>query len=100
LAQAETREWSQVVPGEWMRRTLSAMRDPSVIKEFDPQRELVAQLRDYQREGARWLWFMTNLGLGACLADDMGLGKTFRLLPCCSSSSASRGGRKLPRHHC
>ena len=80
LAQPETREWSQVVPGEWLRKTLGAMRDPSVIEGFDPERDLRAQLRGYQREGVRWLWFMTRLGLGACLADDMGLGKTIQTL--------------------
>ena len=80
LAEAETREWSQVVPGEWLRQTLDAMRDPSVIKGFDPERDLRAQLRGYQRAGAHWLWFMARLGLGACLADDMGLGKTIQTL--------------------
>jgi hypothetical protein len=80
LAQPETREWSQVMPGEWLRKTLGAMRDPSVIEGFDPERDLRAQLRGYQREGVRWLWFMSRLGLGACLADDMGLGKTIQTL--------------------
>ncbi len=80
LAQPESREWSQVLPGEWLRKTLGAMRDPSVIEGFDPERDLQAQLRGYQREGVRWLWFMTRLGLGACLADDMGLGKTIQTL--------------------
>jgi non-specific serine/threonine protein kinase len=80
LAEPETREWSQVMPGEWLRKTLEAMRDPSVIEGFDPERDLRARLRGYQREGVRWLWFMTRLGLGACLADDMGLGKTIQTL--------------------
>ena len=80
LGQPETLEWSRVMPGEWLRKTLGAMRDPSVIDGFDPERDLRAQLRGYQREGVRWLWFMTRLGLGACLADDMGLGKTIQTL--------------------
>jgi non-specific serine/threonine protein kinase len=80
LAQPEAREWSQVIPGDWLRETLGAMRDPSVIEGFDPERDLRAQLRGYQREGVRWLRFMTRLGLGACLADDMGLGKTIQTL--------------------
>jgi hypothetical protein len=80
MAEAETRAWSQVVPGEWLRETLRAMRDPSIIEGFDPERDLGAKLRGYQRQGVRWLWFMTRLGLGACLADDMGLGKTIQTL--------------------
>ena len=39
-----------------------------------------ATLRDYQRDGLGWLWFLRNLGLGGCLADDMGLGKTVQVL--------------------
>ena len=80
LAQPETLEWSQVAPGAWLRKTLAAMRDPSVIDGFDPERDLRAELRGYQRVGVRWLWFMSRLGLGACLADDMGLGKTIQTL--------------------
>jgi superfamily II DNA or RNA helicase len=79
-AEPENFAWSQVMPGEWLRKTLGAMREPSLIEGFDPERDLRAQLRGYQREGVRWLWFMTRLGLGACLADDMGLGKTIQTL--------------------
>jgi superfamily II DNA or RNA helicase len=42
---------------------------------------LMAQLRDYQTEGVRWLLRLAHWGgVGACLADDMGLGKTVQLL--------------------
>ncbi|MBE1495627.1 SNF2 family DNA or RNA helicase [Amycolatopsis lexingtonensis] len=39
-----------------------------------------ATLRPYQQRGVAWLAFMSELGLGACLADDMGLGKTVQTL--------------------
>jgi non-specific serine/threonine protein kinase len=39
-----------------------------------------AQLRDYQREGFKWLHFLNEFGWGGCLADDMGLGKTLQVL--------------------
>jgi SNF2 family DNA or RNA helicase len=39
-----------------------------------------ADLRPYQHRGLSWLAFLSDLGLGACLADDMGLGKTIQLL--------------------
>jgi SNF2 family DNA or RNA helicase len=42
--------------------------------------DLKAELRPYQEVGARWLAFLAQLGLGACLADDMGLGKTIQIL--------------------
>ncbi len=41
---------------------------------------LCATLRDYQREGLRWLNALDAAGIGGVLADDMGLGKTLQLL--------------------
>jgi non-specific serine/threonine protein kinase len=73
-------QWSSIVAGDWMRETLERMRSPSELVECEPGRDLKATLRPYQVEGVRWLWFMTKLGLGACLADDMGLGKTVQVL--------------------
>jgi non-specific serine/threonine protein kinase len=37
-------------------------------------------LRPYQLAGVQWLYLLTQLRLGACLADDMGLGKTIQVL--------------------
>ena len=45
-----------------------------------PAAELPSDLRDYQRQGVNWLFFLRELGLGATLADDMGLGKTLQAL--------------------
>ncbi|MBX3270994.1 MAG: DEAD/DEAH box helicase [Sandaracinaceae bacterium] len=42
--------------------------------------ELDARLRDYQREGVRWLLRLASWAPGAVLADDMGLGKTVQAL--------------------
>ena len=42
--------------------------------------DLRAELRPYQKEGARWLAGLGDAGLGALLADDMGLGKTVQAL--------------------
>ncbi len=40
--------------------------------------DLRADLRDYQKEGVRWLTFLRDEKLGGILADDMGLGKTLQ----------------------
>lgn len=48
------------------------------LPEVDLPRDLTASLRDYQREGVRWLSFLRSQGLGGLLADDMGLGKTLQ----------------------
>src|SRR5699024_2774826 len=39
-----------------------------------------AELREYQRRGVDWLYWMSKNNVGAVLADDMGLGKTLQLL--------------------
>ncbi|WP_447965268.1 DEAD/DEAH box helicase [Nitrospira sp. Ecomares 2.1] len=41
---------------------------------------LGATVRPYQQEGYRWLGFLYQHRLGACLADDMGLGKTLQAI--------------------
>ena len=42
--------------------------------------KLNAALRDYQKYGYKWLKYLTDNNLGACLADDMGLGKTLQAI--------------------
>lgn len=46
----------------------------------DQPRQLMADLRDYQLEGFRWMARLNAWGAGACLADDMGLGKTVQTI--------------------
>jgi non-specific serine/threonine protein kinase len=72
-------EWSRVVAGEWLAATLAHLRSPEALAAASPA-ALRTALRPYQEIGVRWLWFLSRLGLGACLADDMGLGKTIQVL--------------------
>jgi non-specific serine/threonine protein kinase len=76
----DTPEWFGVRAGRNLAALLDALRSPERLKASDPGVELRAVLRPYQREGIGWLYFLTKIGLGACLADDMGLGKTIQLL--------------------
>jgi non-specific serine/threonine protein kinase len=73
-------EWSEVVAGDWLAETLRGLRQPEGLARVDPGTALKAALRPYQQAGVRWLYLLTRLGLGACLADDMGLGKTIQTL--------------------
>ncbi len=75
-----TRPWQFVSAGDWLGDTLQKLRDPTALAETDPGKDLLATLRGYQQTGVNWLWFVTSLGLGACLADDMGLGKTIQVI--------------------
>jgi non-specific serine/threonine protein kinase len=72
--------WTQVVAGGWMEKTLQSLRNPTDEISCQPGTGLNATLRPYQETGVRWLWLMTQLKLGACLADDMGLGKTIQVI--------------------
>ena len=73
-------DWSRVVAGPWLAETLQHLRVPDGAMRVDPAGVLTAPLRPYQEVGARWLYLLSRLGLGACLADDMGLGKTIQVL--------------------
>ncbi|MDA0811428.1 MAG: DEAD/DEAH box helicase [Verrucomicrobia bacterium] len=72
--------WTEMHAGDWLRDVLVKMRDPSQAEDACPGEELHATLRPYQRAGVNWLWFVYQMGLGACLADDMGLGKTIQII--------------------
>jgi non-specific serine/threonine protein kinase len=74
-----TREWTGLSAGPWLEETLRRLRMPSAEDGAGPP-GLRTELRPYQRIGTSWLRFLTQLGLGACLADDMGLGKTVQVL--------------------
>jgi non-specific serine/threonine protein kinase len=72
--------WGRVTAGTWLAETLAACRRPESLAAAHPGEALKAALRPYQEVGVRWLGFLAELGLGACLADDMGLGKTVQVL--------------------
>ncbi|HEX9244027.1 MAG TPA: DEAD/DEAH box helicase [Anaeromyxobacter sp.] len=74
------REWAGIEAGAWLAETLADLRGARGEAGADPGEALRTALRPYQREGVRWLWHLSRLGLGGCLADDMGLGKTVQVL--------------------
>ncbi|WFU39850.1 DEAD/DEAH box helicase [Bradyrhizobium sp. CB82] len=73
-------DWSQTVAGPWLAETLAVLRRPDGLAGIDPGKSLHGSLRSYQLAGVQWLYLLTQLRLGACLADDMGLGKTIQVL--------------------
>lgn len=77
---SEDQEWSSIKVDKQLDRILSQMRHPDSIKNMKPGNALKATLRPYQEVGVNWLWYLHQLGLGACLADDMGLGKTIQVI--------------------
>jgi superfamily II DNA or RNA helicase len=77
---ATAMDWSETVAGPWLSETLAGLRHPDGLARVDPGKSLQGTLRPYQQAGMRWLYLLTQLRLGACLADDMGLGKTIQVL--------------------
>jgi SNF2 family DNA or RNA helicase len=77
--------WSQQpdAPGlggdaAWQRRLQTW--EHAQTQDFELPAGLLAELRDYQASGWRWLMRLAASGFGAVLADDMGLGKTLQTL--------------------
>ena len=62
----------------WLEQLLDASREK--VPQLAEPSGFEGQLRTYQRDGLSWLGFLSDAGIGACLADDMGLGKTVQLL--------------------
>ena len=77
---APTAQWAHVQADPWLAGALEGCRSPEGLARVDPGAALQATLRPYQQTGVRWLYLLTQLDLGACLADDMGLGKTIQVL--------------------
>lgn len=74
------KEWSSVQAGRGLRKVLDNLGNPGTrVLELVGDR-LNATLRPYQEKGLGWLWYLSQLKLGACLADDMGLGKTIQVI--------------------
>lgn len=76
----QEREWAGIEAGDWLGQALAELRDPAEIQGQAAVPGLQAELRPYQAAGVNWLWLLSRLGLGGCLADDMGLGKTLQML--------------------
>ena len=76
--------------------TLKGLRSPEGLAQVDPGAALNGTLRPYQQVGVRWLYLLTKLGLGACLADDMGLGKTIQVLSLLLILKRQTAGQQQP----
>jgi len=48
--------------------------------EVELPKNIKAELRPYQKEGFKWLYFLQENNFGGCLSDDMGLGKTLQTI--------------------
>ena len=79
----------------WIGRVLGQLEDKDRFEELPPPEGFSGELRPYQVRGYSWLSFLSQLGLGACLADDMGLGKTVQTLALIQREWRAGGGRPV-----
>ncbi len=87
--------WAFVEAGDRLRDMLAGLREPARLAAVQADSGLQATLRPYQQTGLNWLWFLSELGLGACLADDMGLGKTIQVISLLLTQKG-RAGKTAP----
>ncbi|BAQ65807.1 DEAD/DEAH box helicase [Geminocystis sp. NIES-3709] len=59
---------------------INSINDNQKINILPTPKGFEGNLREYQKAGFSWLYFLEKWNLGACLADDMGLGKTIQLI--------------------
>jgi SNF2 family DNA or RNA helicase len=50
------------------------------VEALPPMEGFTSTLRNYQKIGVEWLWFLYENGFGGLLCDDMGLGKTHQAM--------------------
>ena len=88
--------WEGVEAGPGLIKLLDDLRHPERLKKLKAPEGFKGELRPYQELGVQWLHFMTNLGLGACLADDMGVGKTIQVIALILvlKEEVKKGGRR------
>ena len=115
-ADKDTDEFGEVTLAELRQLALESMADEPIeftdskwfngllggMDTIAPQRVAVpdtvhAELREYQRRGVDWLYWMSQNNIGAVLADDMGLGKTLQLLTLLAveKEKARKDGKEL-----
>lgn len=88
--------WAYVEAGSWLKDILRGLREPETLAMKSTYASLKTTLRPYQQIGVNWLMFLSELGLGACLADDMGLGKTIQVLALLLTKKKQQGKSKYP----
>ncbi len=93
---AADHDWVSIHAGTWLDEVLAGLRDLNRLETINVGESFRGSLRPYQETGVKWLWLLTRLGLGACLADDMGLGKTVQVLALLLAIREEKGLRNKP----
>lgn len=79
---------------EYYRQLVASMKTV-VDSEYAIPDSMKDILRNYQKEGYRWLKTMAHYGFGGILADDMGIGKTIQVIALLEDLKQSGSGKSL-----
>ena len=71
---------SAITGSSWLDSIRSVLTGAEQIDQVEQPEGFCGELRPYQLKGLSWLFWLSSIGLGGCLADDMGLGKTIQAL--------------------
>lgn len=82
-------------PEESFRQFIDQLLHPETL-DFDVPSSLQGILRDYQKQGFKWMKQLASYGFGGVLADDMGLGKTVQSITFIVSELANIRASKQP----
>ncbi|MEH7236977.1 DEAD/DEAH box helicase [Bacillus sp. JJ1562] len=80
---------------ESFRQFLDSIRNPGDLR-IEVPKDLEPILRDYQKQGYKWMKTLASYGFGGVLADDMGLGKTVQSIAFIVSEASNIRERKRP----
>ncbi|MFJ8235615.1 SNF2 helicase associated domain-containing protein [Ureibacillus sp. NPDC094379] len=82
-------------PDESFRQFIDQLLHPETL-DFEIPQSLEGVLRDYQKQGFKWMKSLASYGFGGVLADDMGLGKTVQSIAFIVSELDNIRARKQP----
>jgi SNF2 family DNA or RNA helicase len=80
---------------ESFRQFIESIQNPEHLA-FDVPESLEPILRDYQKQGFKWMKTLANYGFGGILADSMGLGKTLQSIAFILSELPEIRGKMQP----
>lgn len=80
---------------ESFTKFLENIQNPGSL-EFQVPKSLESILREYQKQGYKWMKTLASYGFGGILADDMGLGKTLQSIAFIQSELKEIKKRKRP----
>ncbi|HZK01415.1 MAG TPA: DEAD/DEAH box helicase, partial [Anaerovoracaceae bacterium] len=81
--------------GQWLKEMSKNLIQPIRLAKVATAPTFKGSLRPYQENGYHWLYQMSKLKFGACLADDMGLGKTIQMIAYLEYMRTNHGGQAL-----